>query len=211
MSRYWLLHLLVCVNADCLNCEVEDASLVQHAKQDRLVRGQEIVVKGPSASGGTPAEELAPTCASGFNAAYAKCLGGTNSYLMIMVTDATKAYCAYTGGWAKTTDNYPDHTACFASPGQSQPLFYDSGAKTLSDWDGKTVVTGAEQDYTSLSCSGTGNDPCKATVQPKNSRELTKATWMKTLTGFKTHHVGVSKGVNLGWQAMARCPSWWRI
>lgn len=143
------------------------------------LRSQVIVVKGPPTSGGTPAQELAPICASGFNAAYAKCLGGTNSYLMIMVTDATKAYCAYTGGWAQNPENYPDYKACFPSPGQSEPLFYDSGKKTLSTWDEITVVTGLEQDFTSLSCTRPGANPCEATVQPSYARQLTKDTRSK--------------------------------
>ena len=81
-----------------------------HAYPERLA-------PGPSHSGATPAQQLAPTCAERFNAAYAKCLGGQTSYLMILVTDTQKAYCAYTGGWAMTSENYPNHTACFASPG----------------------------------------------------------------------------------------------
>ena len=170
----FLLVAGVFAQGECQNCEVEQVTLLQ-SKQS--TRGQNIIVKGPSASGGTASQNLAPTCAEGFNAAYAKCLGGTNSYLMILVTndDDTKAYCAYTGGWAQTTENYPDHDACFASPGENQALYFDSASQTLVNWNKETVVSAPlKQDYTSLSCSASGEAPCKSTVAPKYARQLTK-------------------------------------
>ena len=146
-------------------------------------RSQKIIVKGPSGSGGTASQNLAPTCAQGFNAAFAKCLGGTRNYLMVLVTneDDTKAYCAYTGGWAQSPENYPDHSACFVSPGEKGPLFFDSSAspKTLSNWEKETIVSGdLKQDFTSLSCSDPGDSPCKSTVTSKYARRLTKEAWL---------------------------------
>lgn len=165
MAVWVALLAVVTASQDCQ----EPTSLIQaHSRTSTP-----IVVKGPSQSGATPAQQLAPICAEGFNAAYAQCLGGQNSYLMIMVTDAEKAYCAYTDGWAMTTENYPDHTACFASPGQSEALYYDSSQKSLVNWDKATVVTGVEQDYTSISCTSGGDAPCKSTVQLPQ-RQLTK-------------------------------------
>lgn len=144
-------------------------------------RSQKIIVKGPSSSGGTASQKLAPTCAQGFNEAFVKCLGGKNNYLMILVTneDDSKAYCAYTGGWAQSPDNYPDHSACFVSPGEKAPLFFDSSVspKTLSNWDKEIIVSGElKQDFTSLSCQDPGNSPCKSTVKSKYARTLTKDT-----------------------------------
>lgn len=162
------------LEGECQNCEVEQVTLLQ-SKQS--TRGQSIIVKGPSPSGGTASQNLAPTCAEGFNAAYAKCLGGTNSYLMILVKndDDTKAYCAYTGGWAQTTEYYPDHDACFVSPGENVALYFDSASQTLVNWNKETVVSAPlTQDWTSLSCSASGEAPCKSTVTSKYARQLTK-------------------------------------
>ncbi|CAJ1326847.1 unnamed protein product [Effrenium voratum] len=159
----------------CANCE--QVSLLQSKTDQKTQRSHSIVVKGPDPSGGTASQSLAPTCAEGFNAAYLKCLGGANSYLMLLVTndDDTKAYCAYTGGWAQTPENYPDHSACFASPGESEALFFDSASQTLLNWDKETIVSGPlKQDYTSLSCTGQGDAPCKSTVENKYARQLTK-------------------------------------
>jgi len=147
-----------------------------------------IIVKGPSASGGSASENLAPTCALGFNEAYAKCLGGTNSYLMILVAnhDDTKAYCAYTGGWAQTTEYYPHHRACFASPGQSEALFFDAAKEILVNWDKETVVSAPlKQDQTSLSCTSSGDAPCKSTVTSNYARQLTKGgqLWQEVPAG----------------------------
>ena len=152
----------------------EPMSLLTHKTSKRSTK---IIVKGPSGSGGTASQNLAPSCAAGFNEAFEKCLGGKNNYLMILITneDDSKAYCAYTGGWAQTPDNYPDHSACFVSPGETQALFYDSTAKNLVNWDKEEIVSGPlKQDYTSLSCTGTGDAPCKSTVTNKNARQLTK-------------------------------------
>lgn len=163
------------LEGECQNCEVEQVTLLQ-SKQS--TRGQSIIVKGPSPSGGTASQNLAPTCAEGFNAAYAKCLGGTNSYLMILVKndDDTKAYCAYTGGWAQTTEYYPDHDACFVSPGENVALYFDSASQTLVNWNKETVVSAPlTQDWTSLSCSASGEAPCKSTVTSKYAKQLTKA------------------------------------
>lgn len=148
-------------------------------------RSQKIIVKGPSGSGGTASQKLAPTCAQGFNEAFAKCLGGKNPYLMVLVTneDDTKAYCAYTGGWAQTPENYLDHSACFVSPGEKGPLFFDTSVspKTLSNWYKQTIVSGdLKQDYTSLSCTGSGDSPCKSTVTSKYARQLTKEARRKS-------------------------------
>ena len=151
-----------------------------------------IIVKGPSASGGSASENLAPTCALGFNEAYAKCLGGTNSYLMILVAnhDDTKAYCAYTGGWAQTTEYYPHHRACFASPGQSEALFFDAAKEILVNWDKETVVSAPlKQDQTSLSCTSSGDAPCKSIY---GDFKLCKATHQRR-------------------PAVARGPSWWKF
>lgn len=165
------------LEGECQNCEVEHEDKVTLLQSKQSTRGQSITVKGPSPSGVTASQNLAPTCAEGFNAAYAKCLGGTNSYLMIMVTndDDTKAYCAYTGGWAQTTENYPDHDACFVSPGENVALYFDSASQTLVNWNKETVVSAPlKQDYTSLSCSASGEAPCKSTVTSKYARQLTK-------------------------------------
>ena len=196
MAPFLLLALaFLCIGAEAAEeCEPQEplaeekVSLLQSREAVSQHQNVKIVVKGPSASGGTPAEKLAPTCAEGFNAAYAKCLGDQNSYLMIMVTDAEKAYCAYTGGWAMTVDNYPDHAACFASPGQSQALFYDSSQQSLMTWEKNVVVTGVTQDYTSLSCSSPGDAPCKATVQMPQ-RVLTKhgKVWQDVPAGGEFH------------------------
>ncbi|CAE7805251.1 Pol [Symbiodinium sp. CCMP2592] len=174
----FVLRLASC--EECQNCG-EPVSLLQSRSHEgsRASKGQSIVVKGPSKSSGSPAEQLAPTCAAGFNAAYEKCLGGKNGYLMIIVADEKDAYCAYTGGWAQTSEYYPDPSACFASPGQSEALFYDATSLSLATWSKETAVAGPlKQDYTALSCSGSGAEPCSATPS-KYGRTLTKGgkTW----------------------------------
>ena len=173
--------VLVAISAgeSCESGSCEPVSLLQSQ------RSQKIIVKGPSGSGGTASQKLAPTCAQGFNEAFAKCLGGKNPYLMVLVTneDDTKAYCAYTGGWAQSPENYPDHSACFVSPGEKGPLFFDTSVspKTLSNWDKQTIVSGdLKQDYTSLSCTGSGDSPCKSTVTSKYARQLTKEARRKS-------------------------------
>ena len=156
-------------------------SLTAGELQSKLGR-KTIIVKGPSASGGTASQNLAATCAQGFNEAYAKCLGGTNSYLMILVTnhDDTKAYCAYTGGWAQTTEYYPHHRACYATASRRRraalsTLYFDSSRKTLVNWNKETVVSAPlKQDQTSLSCTAGGDAPCKSTVTSNYARQLTK-------------------------------------
>ena len=162
-------------------------SLTAGELQSKVAR-KTIIVKGPSASGGSASENLAATCAQGFNEAYAKCLGGANSYLMILVTnhDDTKAYCAYTGGWAQTTEYYPHHRACFASPGQSEALYFDSARETLVNWNKETVVSAPlKQDYTSLSCTAGGDAPCESTVTSRYARQLTKGgeLWQEVPAG----------------------------
>lgn len=134
----------------------------------------EIVIKAPSAGSLSPAEAIASTCAEGFNAAYAKCLGGKNSYLMHIFTDASgKAYCGYQGGWA-IPSQYPDHSACFASPGFSEALFYDTTKKSLITWDKKVKATEvAMYNGPSLNCAGEGSKPCSANVVVKNRRKVT--------------------------------------
>merc|ERR1712032_1738485 len=131
----------------------------------------EIVIKAPPAGSLSPAEAIASKCAEGFNAAYAKCLGGKDSYLMHIFTDASgKAYCGYQGGWA-IPSQYPDHSACFASPGFSEALFYDTTKKSLITWDKKVKATEvAMYNGPSLNCAGEGSKPCSANVVVKNRR-----------------------------------------
>ena len=162
-------------------------SLTAGELQSKVAR-KTIIVKGPSASGGSASENLAATCAQGFNEAYARCLGGANSYLMILVAnhDDTKAYCAYTGGWAQTTEYYPHHRACFASPGQSEALYFDSARETLVNWNKETVVSAPlKQDQTSLSCTAGGDAPCESTVTSRYARQLTKGgeLWQEVPAG----------------------------
>jgi len=134
----------------------------------------EIVIKAPSAGSLSPAEAIASTCAEGFNAAYAKCLGGKHSYLMHIFTDASgKAYCGYQGGWA-IPSQYPDHSACFASPGFSEALFYDTTKKSLITWDKKVKATEVTTDNgKALNCNREGSKPCQPNpVVVKNSRKV---------------------------------------
>merc|ERR1711920_602344 len=153
------------------DCSAEPASMdlaaVTEAQYD-------IVIKAPPAGSLSPAEAIASTCAEGFNAAYAKCLGGKNSYLMHIFTDASgKAYCGYQGGWA-IPSQYPDHSACFASPGFSEALFYDTTKKSLITWDKKVKATEvAMYNGPSLNCAGEGSKPCSANVVVKNRRKVT--------------------------------------
>mmetsp|Transcript_54335 Transcript_54335/g.66678 ORF Transcript_54335/g.66678 Transcript_54335/m.66678 type:complete len:290 (-) Transcript_54335:92-961(-) len=170
------------------NCE--ESSLLQSKGQSlqNSARSTKIIVKGPSPSGGTASQQLSPTCAQGFNEAFAKCLGGKNNYLMILMSnqDDTKAYCAYTGGWAQTPDNYPDPSACFVSPGEKEPLFFDSSTGNLVNWDKKEIVPSPlKQDFTSLSCNGAGDSPCSSTVTNKYARKLTKGgkPWQEVPAG----------------------------
>ncbi|CAE8611071.1 unnamed protein product [Polarella glacialis] len=160
-----------CTTLDSDSCHgfEEELSLLQKLKiKEPLRTSHDIVVKGPPESGGTPVEVLAPSCAAGFNSAYAACLGSKNAGLMHMFTDAEKriAWCAYQGGKYMSTDYYPDSGAsCYASPGQSQPLFYDNGVLMRWDWDTTAVITGVQpyKDTNALTCFDyKGAKPCTA-------------------------------------------------
>merc|ERR1712222_306834 len=84
-----------------------------------------------------------------------------------------KAYCGYQGGWA-IPSQYPDHSACFASPGFSEALFYDTTKKSLITWDKKVKATEvAMYNGPSLNCAGEGSKPCSANVVVKNRRKVT--------------------------------------
>jgi len=133
----------------------------------------EILIKAPPAGSVSPAEAIASKCAEGFNAAYAKCLGGKNSYLMHLFTDASgKAYCGYQGGWA-IPSQYSDHSACFASPGFSEALFYDTATKSLITWDKKVKATEVLMDNgKALNCNGGDSSPCHAVPAVVKNRRL---------------------------------------
>jgi len=162
-------------------CEEEVASLLQHRSSgsgsEALEKGSiQITIKAPPQTTGSPAENLAAACADVFNAADAACLGGTNSYLMHIYTASDSAYCAYEGGWTLDPSSgvYKDPSACAVSPGQQQPLFYDSSAKTLTTYDQAVAVTGAEQySGSALSCyDKDSGDVCTSNVVAENRRQV---------------------------------------
>lgn len=162
-----------CARRGSCSGELEDAAgLLQVHKAAANSGSYNILLKAPPAGSLTPVEKISGKCAEGFNAAYMKCLGGTSSYLMHIYTDAKgNAYCGYEGGWAATTDTYPDPSACFASPGHKEALFYDPATKSLLTW-GKKVVVGqvAQSNDPSLKCFLPAPKPCKSYVSPKDQR-----------------------------------------
>merc|ERR1712032_1444088 len=84
------------------------------------------------------------------------------------------AYCGYQGGWA-IPSQYPDHSACFASPGFSEALFYDTTKKSLITWDKKVKATEVTTDNgKALNCNREGSKPCQPNpVVVKNRRKVT--------------------------------------
>ena len=133
-----------------------------------------ITIKAPPHVKGTIEQEIAAVCAKGFNAAFEDCLGGANPYLMQIFTAAGKAYCGYQGGWAMTPESYPDHEACFASPGQPEALFFDAAGNQLKTWDGRVAISGVKPYWgPALNCNMEQGGPCASTVVPKYRRTIT--------------------------------------
>ena len=151
-----------------------EASAPSTALRSSAVGGtHKITIRAPPSVKGTIEEEIAAVCAQGFNAAYKDCLGGANPYLMQIFTAAGKAYCGYQGGWAMTPETYPHHEACFASPGQSEALFFDSAGKQLKTWDGQVAVSDVKQYWgKALSCYVEQGGPCASQVVSKYRRTI---------------------------------------
>lgn len=135
----------------------------------------QILIKAPPPTKHSIEEEIAPICADGFNKAYQKCFtSGDKRYMMHIYTAAGKAYCGYQGGYA-VPDSYADHTACFASPGQSEALFYDQKYKALMTFEGQVAVPGVSVYWkNALNCQNEfgPNGPCSANVPVRFRRKI---------------------------------------